>query len=225
MKIKETQTSKSYMKETAECVPVPDFKKRLEVLEAAFSLSYMHPSSSQPLQTQNTSCWVSIPINQKCWIQITMTSTATFEELFYSIMNELFPGIESFSSFDYYFLWVNTDEIIRPDMGEYVINYDNPPRFILRHIQHGIQGAVISNSVHIENLEASFHQIREEFSIESSNVLLFAEKDILSMSLSSSQQDNGVSLRRLLTHEDKTVFLRLPYDSFVLLSWFICSDD
>lgn len=216
MRIKESNTSQSYTKESAEHIVIPDFKKRLEVLDAAFSLSYSHPSSSQPLQTQSTSCWVAIPINQKCWIHVTMPSTATFEELFFSVMNQLFPAVESFSSFDYYFLWVSTNEIIRPDMGEYVINYDNSPRFILRHIHHGIEGAVIHNSVHIENLESSFHHFGKEFCIESSNVLLFAEKDILSMSLTSSQQDTGVPLHRLLTHEDKTVFLRLPYDSFVL---------
>ena len=201
-------------KRSMDTISIPDFKRRLETLESRFSVTSSSLAGSHVDVLPNLqpfTCWVTSPVNQKSWVNKIVVGLTTFEELFYDVMNMIFPSITSFSPFDYYFLWVRPDSIIRLSMGEFVRNYQEIPRFILRHKHHGIQNAVVRDYVSVETIDTSFihREIEDLFSL--SNIALLSEQNLLEQSITSSLDDNGISLNRILSSEDQVMYFRLPY--------------
>ena len=214
--MKEKPISTYISSKPMDIVSIPDFKSRLDQLEASFSTSISLATSlksplSYPMQV--FTCWIASPCNQKYWLSVEATSNTTFEELHYSIMHSLFPGDRKFIASDYYFLWIHPERIIRLDMGEFVCNYADYPRFVLRHNQHGIQGAVIHDSVHVDHLEDSFLHYENSLTPQSSYFSFFSDKSIQTVTLASSEEGEGISLTSLIENEEKSIQFRLPYNS------------
>lgn len=199
-------------------VPSPvsfDFKKQLEILESNFPINSQPPAS---FSHNPFSCWIASPTNQKAWFQVEVVDSTTFEELFYDVMNQLFPETPSFSPLDYYFLWITPERITRITMGEYVCNFKDYPRFVLRHSQHGIKNVVVRNHISIDTLDFSLHQDDGEDLFGSSNTTLLYLTSNMDERIAVSPKDNGVSLNRLLSNEDPMMNFRLSYSSIFLFS-------
>ena len=160
-------------------------------------------------------CWIGLPINQKENVCFQVTPDMTFESLFQTIMHGLFPN-ESIASDDYYFLNIRPEQVVRVQMGEFVSSFAESPRFLLRHNEHGLQGAVINETVSLERLDQSFLRIQTVEYMEEHNLGLFSELqlDSLRIAAQDTSMDGSVSIGELITDEDVTEKkVRLPAES------------
>lgn len=127
----------------------------LEQQLAALRRPFPQASSEASSEAPCFSCWVASPMNQKQWYHVACSENMTFEDLWKRVMANL-QGPASPRLEDFYFLWVVADRVVRVMMGEYLSNYKEFPRFLLRHKYHGIRGCVVKESIRACNVESLF---------------------------------------------------------------------
>lgn len=157
-------------------------------------------------------CWVSLPTNQKENVCIQASSDFTFETLFGVVMRGLFPN-ETLLPEDYYFLNLRPEKVLRIEMGEFVETFADNPWFLLRHREHGLQGAVISNTVSLERLDQSFLRSTHGTDAEPRDLGLFSEFQTSSLRITAQEAviEGSASIEDLLSDPDaKEIRVRLP---------------
>ena len=157
-------------------------------------------------------CWVSLPTNQKENICIQASSDFTFETLFVSVMHTLFPN-ETPSPEHYYFLNLRPEKVLRIEMGEFVETFAENPWFLLRHREHGLQGAVINDTVSLERLDQSFLRSANETDAEPRDIGLFSEFQLSSLRITAQDSviEGSASIEDLLQDDDvKEMKVHLP---------------
>ena len=192
----------------------PRFQSLLSSLESQMNVlvaSNLLRSSvrSAPYQFN---CWVSLPTNQKENICIQASSDFTFETLFVSVMHTLFPN-ETPSPEHYYFLNLRPEKVLRIEMGEFVETFAENPWFLLRHREHGLQGAVINDTVSLERLDQSFLRSANETDAEPRDIGLFSEFQLSSLRITAQDSviEGSASIEDLLQDDDvKEMKVRLP---------------
>lgn len=151
---------------TLERAPVVDQKRANRAVRPAFRtkvvslekqlLSLRRPDEVHPRKRDAFVCWVASPTNQKMWYSVSCTDSTTFEDLWKQVLGSM--EIETPLRFtDFYFLWVTSEKVVRVTMGEYLTNFREFPRFLLRHKHHGIRGCVVTETVSANRVEFLFH--------------------------------------------------------------------
>ena len=130
------------------------FRAKVQSLEQQLAV-LKKPAPLKASEGVPIACWVASPVNQKQWYCIKCSEDMTFEDLWKKVVEGM-QGQSSPCLEDFYFLWVVADRVVRVMMGEYLSNYKEFPRFLLRHKYHGIRGCVVKESIRACNVESLF---------------------------------------------------------------------
>ena len=128
-------------------------------------------------------CLVALPTNQKEVLSFMVNESTTFEDLLGECWKVIFPDDKTPSYRDYYFLYLQPQVIIRVDAGEYVTDFGEFPRFLLRSRYHGIEGSVVS--------------------------CILSEMGLKDVTVSFETSDSGVSVGSLFLSEDQEADCRV----------------
>lgn len=157
---------------------------------------------------KQTTCLVALPTNQKEVLSFTVNENTTFEDLLGDCWKVVFPNDEVPSYRDYYFLYLQPQVIIRVEAGEYVVDFGEFPRFLLRSRYHGIKGSVVSCTTSAVMLEKVFMNEREP-EMDCVGSCILSEIGLKDVTVSFESSDHGVSVGSLLLSEDQDTDCRV----------------
>lgn len=195
------------------CQKTPQFLSLLESLESKLKrpttlLSSLADTTVASRAEKQITCLVALPTNQKEVLSFTANENTTFEDLLNACWRLIYPNDETPSYRDYYFLYLQPQKVIRVDPGEYVADFGEFPRFLLRSRYHGIEGSVVSCTTSASMLEKSFTN-EPERDMESIGSCVLSEEGMKDVTVSFEANDSGTSVGHLLLSEEQEAECRI----------------